>query len=384
MIGWVGGGQAAAALPRASAGERERVAARLRDACADDRLSLETFIARLDAAYTARTRAELALLVADLPRPGRLTEAVLGAVSATSRFSQEVAAAWRAPRLPALVLPEQGRSLLGRSRWCDCVIGGEMVSRRHAFLGRGDDRWWLEDCCSRNGTYVNGAASDRCDGGTVRGRDRARRRPLRPRCTCDVGVHPLRAVLRCRLLVEGLRRRERAAPRADRGARSPSEDAPRRRLRHRNPPRPARPVVRGRGRRPRPEDARARPAESPGGAASRRRHGLARPRPALRRRHLPLQLDRLRGHARAGAAGGRGHVVSPRAGRRADCRAVVHARAVERRPPPHARDRRARPEDRAGEPLGAGRPDRRSSTSPTSSARRRASRCSRSSTRRCW
>ena len=31
-----------------------------------------------------------------------------------------------------------------------------MVSRRHAFLGRGDDRWWLEDCSSRNGTYVNG------------------------------------------------------------------------------------------------------------------------------------------------------------------------------------------------------------------------------------
>jgi hypothetical protein len=156
MIGRVGGGEAALTVPRASAGERERIAARLRDACAEDRLSLETFIARLDAAYTARTREELALLVADLPRTGRLTEAVLGAVSATSRFSREVAAAWRAPGLPALVLPTAGRSLLGRSRWCDCVIGGEMVSRRHAFLGRDDERWWLEDCRSRNGTFVNG------------------------------------------------------------------------------------------------------------------------------------------------------------------------------------------------------------------------------------
>jgi hypothetical protein len=156
MIGRVGGGQAAAAIPRASAGERERVAARLRNACAEDRLSLETFSARLDAAYTARTREELALLVADLPRPGRVTEALLKAVSATSRLSRDVAAAWRAPRLPALILPEHGRRLLGRSRWCDCVIGGEMVSRRHAFLRRGEERWWLEDCRSRNGTYVNG------------------------------------------------------------------------------------------------------------------------------------------------------------------------------------------------------------------------------------
>ena len=128
----------------------------LRSACAEDRLSLETFIARLDAAYTARTREELGLLVADLPRPARLTEVLLGAVSAASRFSREVASAWHAPRLPALVLPAEGRSLLGRSRWCDCVISGEMVSRRHAFLGRDDERWWLEDCRSRNGTYVNG------------------------------------------------------------------------------------------------------------------------------------------------------------------------------------------------------------------------------------
>jgi hypothetical protein len=152
----VGGGQAAETVPRPSAGERERVAARLRDACTEDRLSLETFITRLDAAYTARTREELDLLVADLPRPGRLAEVLLSAVSATSRFSRDVAAAWRAPRLPALVLPAEGRSLLGRSRWCDCVIGGQLVSRRHAFLGRGEDRWWLEDCKSRNGTYVNG------------------------------------------------------------------------------------------------------------------------------------------------------------------------------------------------------------------------------------
>lgn len=156
MIGRVGGGSAAAAIPRASTAEREHVAARLRTACAEDRLSLETFIARLDAAYTARTRDELDVLVADLPQPGRLTEALLDAVSAASRFSRDVTAAWRAPRLPALVLPEQGRSLLGRSRWCDCVIGGSHVSRRHAFLGRDGERWWLEDCRSRNGTFVNG------------------------------------------------------------------------------------------------------------------------------------------------------------------------------------------------------------------------------------
>jgi hypothetical protein len=52
---------------RASDAERERAVARLRDATADGRLTLEEFTHRIDRAYEARTRAELEELTRDLP-----------------------------------------------------------------------------------------------------------------------------------------------------------------------------------------------------------------------------------------------------------------------------------------------------------------------------
>jgi hypothetical protein len=54
---------------RVSAAEREHLARRLRDACVEDRLSLDTFIRRLDLLYAARTAGELRALIADLPKP---------------------------------------------------------------------------------------------------------------------------------------------------------------------------------------------------------------------------------------------------------------------------------------------------------------------------
>src|SRR3954469_24082199 len=54
---------------RVSAAEREHLARRLRDACAEDRLSLDTFVRRLDLLYAARTAGELRALIADLPKP---------------------------------------------------------------------------------------------------------------------------------------------------------------------------------------------------------------------------------------------------------------------------------------------------------------------------
>src|SRR4051812_1666296 len=55
---------------RASDAERERIAEVLRDAVAEGRLDMEEFEERLDAAYTARTHAQLEPLVRDLPAPG--------------------------------------------------------------------------------------------------------------------------------------------------------------------------------------------------------------------------------------------------------------------------------------------------------------------------
>ena len=75
---------ARAAVVRASDGDREAVAARLNEAVGDGRLTLQEFSERLDLAYAARTRGDLAPLTADLPatgpvrRPERLRRVMLG------------------------------------------------------------------------------------------------------------------------------------------------------------------------------------------------------------------------------------------------------------------------------------------------------------------
>ncbi|MEU1375796.1 DUF1707 domain-containing protein [Streptomyces triculaminicus] len=56
---------------RASDAERERIAEALREAVAEGRLDMEEFEERLDAAYKARTHADLEPLVRDLPMPSR-------------------------------------------------------------------------------------------------------------------------------------------------------------------------------------------------------------------------------------------------------------------------------------------------------------------------
>jgi hypothetical protein len=149
-------GSASTPRSRVSIRERDRVAARLREACADERLSVETFVARVDSVYAAQSSSELALLVSDLRRPGWPSRLLFDAVAATSRWTAQLAAAWREPRTPRVLLPSQGREVLGRSRACDRVIAGQSVSRRHAVLRYVDGRWFLKDAGSLNGTYVNG------------------------------------------------------------------------------------------------------------------------------------------------------------------------------------------------------------------------------------
>ena len=142
--------------PRVSAAERERVAERLRGACADERLSVETFIARLDSVYSVRTQADLAQLVADIPEPSWLSRTCLDAVTVTSRWLHQVGSAWREPRAITLVLPDREQVVLGRSRSCDRVILSPTVSRRHALLRQVEGRWLIQDCGSVNGTFLNG------------------------------------------------------------------------------------------------------------------------------------------------------------------------------------------------------------------------------------
>jgi hypothetical protein len=56
---------------RASDAERERVVAELRVHAGEGRLTVDELDGRLEQAYAARTRSELAALTADLPRPPR-------------------------------------------------------------------------------------------------------------------------------------------------------------------------------------------------------------------------------------------------------------------------------------------------------------------------
>ena len=47
-------------------------------------------------------------------------------------------------------------AVLGRHPECDIVLDSGAVSRQHARIQRVDDKFYIEDMQSRNGTYVNG------------------------------------------------------------------------------------------------------------------------------------------------------------------------------------------------------------------------------------
>lgn len=143
---------------RPSEADREQIAEMLRAGSVAGRLSLDTFSRRVGRAYETDRRAELDDLVADISPHGPLRRALLSCVEAWSRLAADVQAAWQHPRLAVLALPATGESslTLGRSHECDCVVPEPSVSRRHAELRRDDERWFLRDLGSRNGTRVNG------------------------------------------------------------------------------------------------------------------------------------------------------------------------------------------------------------------------------------
>ncbi len=142
--------------PRPSAADREWVIRRLRSNCEEERLSLDTFAARVELAYATQSRAELADLLADLPGHHAVARTILNSVAWLSWWTARLQATWRQPRMPRLVLPLRESVILGRSRDCDCILGDPTVSRRHALLRYSDGTWWLHDLGSANGTYVNG------------------------------------------------------------------------------------------------------------------------------------------------------------------------------------------------------------------------------------
>jgi FHA domain/Domain of unknown function (DUF1707) len=152
-------GDASTPLPlRPSEADRARIAEALRAGAVEGRMSTDTFAERIERLLTARSRAELDSLVADVRPPGRVRRALLRGVAWWSSLAADVKAAWQRPYVPVLALPEaDGAVILGRSRDCACVLADPSVSRRHAELRREEGRFVLRDLGSRNGTRVNGA-----------------------------------------------------------------------------------------------------------------------------------------------------------------------------------------------------------------------------------
>ena len=77
--------------------DRERAMADLAMHYADGRLDHEEYDERLDAIWTARTRADLAVLFSDLPRPQVASQPVRAPQQRSGRR-------WRVPLLPVLAL----------------------------------------------------------------------------------------------------------------------------------------------------------------------------------------------------------------------------------------------------------------------------------------
>ncbi|MFD5625083.1 MULTISPECIES: FHA domain-containing protein [unclassified Streptomyces] len=144
---------------RLSDAERDRALKVLRDGVALGRLSHDTFIRRMELALNARRSDELAVLTADLPTENRWAKALFGGVEAVSGFSARLRRAWRAERLPKLLLPHPTGPYplrIGRDPGSGLRLSHETVSRVHAELSRQGGFWVLRDLGSTNGTTVNG------------------------------------------------------------------------------------------------------------------------------------------------------------------------------------------------------------------------------------
>jgi len=60
------------------------------------------------------------------------------------------------PHVGGVIALDRESAILGRHPECDIVLDSGAVSRQHARIQRVDDRFYIEDMQSRNGTYVNG------------------------------------------------------------------------------------------------------------------------------------------------------------------------------------------------------------------------------------
>ncbi|WP_059011342.1 DUF1707 and FHA domain-containing protein [Streptomyces specialis] len=147
---------------RVSDADRERALDVLREGVVEGRVSQDTFLRRVELVMTARLSDELFAVLYDLPgrRPSPPPSPgwVVGSVTRFAAFRRRVGAAWRAERLPQLLLPAPAREALsiGRAPGCGLRLSDASVSRHHARLRGTGTGWLLSDLGSANGTWVNG------------------------------------------------------------------------------------------------------------------------------------------------------------------------------------------------------------------------------------
>jgi hypothetical protein len=126
----------------------------LGDGYAAGAIGPDTLSLRVDAAYRARTEAQLRALVADLPLRrlwDRLRAVVLGPPAPPGPPTVRIAPPPDGP----------GPWIIGRDRRCRLILADGTVSRAHAELRRDGDAWEVRDLGSTNGTWVNGWRVDR-------------------------------------------------------------------------------------------------------------------------------------------------------------------------------------------------------------------------------
>jgi Inner membrane component of T3SS, cytoplasmic domain/Domain of unknown function (DUF1707) len=144
---------------RVSDADRDAAIRALKEGSADGRLSLETFVHRLELALQAQYAGQLASLLNDLRPARRRTRLADRAAAVWDGFTGDLRAAWWTVRLPRLVLPRGwGGTVftIGRAANSDLSLTDMTVSWRHAELRRVGDDWVLADLGSTNGTCANG------------------------------------------------------------------------------------------------------------------------------------------------------------------------------------------------------------------------------------
>ncbi|MGH2838452.1 MAG: FHA domain-containing protein [Thermoleophilaceae bacterium] len=138
---------------------RERAIRLVSDAYARGLFGADTLNRRLDAAFAAKSVAELDRVVSDVPRERGFRDRV---EAAWQRYVGARLAHHAGPGFVATVRVHSPRlaagesAIVGRGRDAHLHIDSDTVSRSHARLTRRGGALYIEDLGSLNGTWING------------------------------------------------------------------------------------------------------------------------------------------------------------------------------------------------------------------------------------